>query len=149
MTRPVQLLRHDAYNCTITSAWRVQFYYYGWNQACWWPIRFGNFDIVMIMIMIIIIIIIIIIIVIIVIIIVGTVIIITVTTIASTKLMLLLELLGCLCPVPSNRNRDKSCRLVSSKFTPFSNFNACSICFNFFFFLRHFETSNHWIPHAF
>ena len=49
MTRTVQLLRHDAYNCTITSAWRVQLYNYGWNQACWWPIRFENFDIVMIM----------------------------------------------------------------------------------------------------
>jgi len=39
----VQLLRHDAYNCTITSAWRVRT-----NQGCWWPIRFENFDIVMI-----------------------------------------------------------------------------------------------------
>ena len=47
MTRTVQLLRHDAYNCT-TSAWRVQLYNYGWNQACWWPIRFENFDIVVI-----------------------------------------------------------------------------------------------------
>ena len=48
MTRTVQLLRHDAYNCTITSAWRVQLYNYGWNQVCWWRIRFENFDIVMI-----------------------------------------------------------------------------------------------------
>jgi len=48
MTRTVQLLRHDAYNCTITSAWRVQLYNYCWNQACWWPIRFENFDIVVI-----------------------------------------------------------------------------------------------------
>ena len=48
MTRTVQLLRHDAYNCPITSAWRVQLYNYGWNQACWWPIRFENFDIVVI-----------------------------------------------------------------------------------------------------
>ena len=40
MTRTVQLLRHDAYNCPITSAWRLQLYNYGWNQACWWPIRF-------------------------------------------------------------------------------------------------------------
>ena len=50
MTRTVQLLRHDAYNCPITSAWRVQLSNYGWNQACWWPIRFENFDIVVIMI---------------------------------------------------------------------------------------------------
>ena len=48
MTRTVQLLRHDAYNCPITSAWRVQLSNYGWNQACWWPIRFKNFDIVVI-----------------------------------------------------------------------------------------------------
>ena len=32
MTRTVQLLGHDAYNCPITSAWRVQLYNYGWNQ---------------------------------------------------------------------------------------------------------------------
>ena len=43
-----KLLRDDAYNCPITSAWRVQRYNYGWNQACWWPIRFENFDIVVI-----------------------------------------------------------------------------------------------------
>ena len=48
MTRTVQLLRHDAYNCPITSAWRVQLSNYGWNQACWGPIRFENFDIVVI-----------------------------------------------------------------------------------------------------
>ena len=48
MTRTVQLLRHDAYNCTITSAWRVQLYNYGSNQGCWWLIRFKTFDIVMI-----------------------------------------------------------------------------------------------------
>ena len=54
MMRIVQLLRHDAYNCTIISAWRVQLYNYGRNQACWWPIRFENFDIVMIIIIIII-----------------------------------------------------------------------------------------------
>ena len=48
MKRTVKLLRHDAYNCIITSPWRVQLYNYGWNQACWWPIRFENFDIVMI-----------------------------------------------------------------------------------------------------
>ena len=29
MARTVQLLRHDAYNCTITTAWRVQLYNYG------------------------------------------------------------------------------------------------------------------------
>ena len=29
---------------------RVQLYNYGWNQACWWPIRFENFDIVVIII---------------------------------------------------------------------------------------------------
>ena len=51
MMRTVQLLRHDAYNCTITSAWRVQLYNYGSNQGCWWPIRFENFDIVMMMMM--------------------------------------------------------------------------------------------------
>jgi len=55
MTRTVQLLRHDAYNCPITSAWCVQLSNYGWNQACWWPIRFENFDIAMIMIIIIVI----------------------------------------------------------------------------------------------
>ena len=33
MTRIVQLLRHDAYNCTITSAWRVQLYNYGFVEA--------------------------------------------------------------------------------------------------------------------
>ena len=48
MTCTVQLLRHDAYNCPITSAWRVQLSNYVWNQACWGPIRFGNFDIVVI-----------------------------------------------------------------------------------------------------
>ena len=48
MTRTVQLLRHDVYNCPITQAWRVQLSNYGWNQACWWPIRFENFDIVVI-----------------------------------------------------------------------------------------------------
>ena len=48
MTRTVQLLRHDAYNCPITSAWRVQLSNYGWNQGCWGPIRFENFDIVVI-----------------------------------------------------------------------------------------------------
>ena len=53
--RTVQLLGHDAYNCTITSAWRVQLYNYGSNQGCWWPIRYKNFDIVMIIIIIIII----------------------------------------------------------------------------------------------
>ena len=42
--------------------WRVQMYNYGSNQGCWWPIRFENFDIVMIIIIIVIIIIIIIII---------------------------------------------------------------------------------------
>ena len=53
MTRTVQLLRHDAYNCPITSAWRVQLSNYGWNQVCWGPIRFENFDIVVIIIIII------------------------------------------------------------------------------------------------
>jgi len=48
MTRTVQLLRHDVYNSTVTSAWHVQLYNYDWNQACWWPIRFKNFDIVVI-----------------------------------------------------------------------------------------------------
>ena len=60
MTRTVQLLRHDAYNCpitaeiravvdqSITSAWRVQLSNYGWNQGCCGPIRFENFDIVVI-----------------------------------------------------------------------------------------------------
>ena len=48
MTRTVQLLRHDAYNCPIKSAWCVQLYNYGSNQGCWWTIRFENFDIVMI-----------------------------------------------------------------------------------------------------
>ena len=57
MTLTVQLLRPDAYNCTITSAWRVQLYNYGWNQGCWWPIRFKNFDIVIIIFIIIIVII--------------------------------------------------------------------------------------------
>ena len=57
MTRTVQLLRHDTYNCPTTSAWRVQLSNYGWNQACWWPIRLENFDIVVIIIIIIIIII--------------------------------------------------------------------------------------------
>ena len=50
MTRTVQLLRHDAYNSTITSAWPVQLYYCGPNQGCWWPIRFENFDVVIIII---------------------------------------------------------------------------------------------------
>ena len=36
------------YNCTITSTWHLQLYNYGSNQGCWWPIRFENFDIVMI-----------------------------------------------------------------------------------------------------
>ena len=60
MTRTVQLLRHEAYDCTITSAWHVPLYNYGSNQGCWRPIRFENFDIGMIIISIIIIIIIII-----------------------------------------------------------------------------------------
>ena len=33
--------------------WRVQMYNYGSNQGSWWPIRFENFDIVMIIIIII------------------------------------------------------------------------------------------------
>ena len=40
---PVQLLYE----------WRVQMYNYGSNQGSWWPIRFENFDIVMIIIIII------------------------------------------------------------------------------------------------
>ena len=66
--RYIQLLKLDAEKepkcnyreldyayCPITQAWRVQLYNYkrmynyDWNQACWWPIRFENFDIVMIM----------------------------------------------------------------------------------------------------
>ena len=56
MTRTVQLLRDDVYNWKITSAWRVQLHNYGWNQGCWWPIRFESFDIVVIIIIIVIII---------------------------------------------------------------------------------------------
>ena len=52
MTCTVQLRRHDAYNCTITSPWRVQLYNYGSNQGCWWPITFKNFGIVVIIIII-------------------------------------------------------------------------------------------------
>ena len=42
----VKLLRHVAYNCPITSNWRVQLLCS--NKGCLWPIRFENFDIVMI-----------------------------------------------------------------------------------------------------
>ena len=44
----VQLAELDDAYCPITQAWRVQLYNYGSNQGCWWPIRFENFDIVMI-----------------------------------------------------------------------------------------------------